>query len=70
MANPSQRVAVNLRDADLDRLKEVADANRLTRNDAIRKALATEAFVQRELKAGHKILIEDEKGNIRQVEFV
>lgn len=70
MAKPSQRVAVNLRGADLERLDEVAEANRLTRNDAIRKALATEAFVQRELQTGHKILIEDEKGNIRQVEFV
>ena len=66
----AKRVSVNLRGSDLDRLEEVSQASRLNPNDAIRKALATEAFVQRTLAKGGKILVQDEDGTIREVEFV
>jgi predicted transcriptional regulator len=64
------RVTVTLRQADQERLDEIAARTKLSKNDAIRKALATEAFVQRALDANRKILVEDAKGNVREVEFV
>lgn len=66
----AKRVSVSLREPDLERLEEVAEASHLNPNDAIRKALATEAFVQRTLAKGGKILVQDEDGNVREVEFV
>ena len=68
--NPVSRVTVTFREADNDRLDEVVQATKLNKNDAIRKALATEAFVQRTLADGRKILVEDANGNVREVEFV
>jgi hypothetical protein len=70
LAQPVRRVTVNLRRADTERLEEIATATRLNKNDAIRKALATEAFVQRTLSEGRKILVEDANGKVREVEFV
>ena len=66
----SKRVTVSLRDPDEDRLEEVSEATGLSQNDAIRKALATEAFVQRTLARGRKILVEGDDGEVREVEFV
>jgi predicted transcriptional regulator len=64
------RVTVNLREADSARLEELAERTKLSKNDVIRKALATEAFIQRTLGENRKILVEDAKGNVREVEFV
>lgn len=69
MSKPS-RVTVTLREPDEERLEEVTEATRLSQNDAIRKALATEAFIQRTLGEGRKILVEGTDGEIREVEFV
>ena len=65
-----KRVTVTLRDPDVKRLNEVSDSTELSQNDAIRKALATESFIQRTLADGGKILVESETGEIREVEFV
>ena len=64
------RLTVNLREADKERLDELAVLTRLNKNDVIRKALATELFFQRTLDENRKILVEDGKGNVREVEFV
>ena len=64
------RVTVNLREADSARLDELAARTKLSKNDVIRKALATQAFVQRTIDENRKILVEDAKGNIREVEFI
>lgn len=66
----STRVTVTLRPTDQERLDKIAEAARISQNDAIRKALATEEFVQRNLAAGRKILVEAEDGTLREVEFV
>lgn len=64
------RVNTTLKDVDLERLDEITQATRLERNEAIRKAIATEAFIQRNLREGAKILIEMPDGSVKQVEFV
>lgn len=65
-----RRVTASLRAKDESNLEKVADEAGLTQNDAIRKALATEAFVQDTLKGGGSILVRDADGTIREVQFV
>ena len=66
----ARRVTASLREPDSYNLDEVAEATNLTPNDAIRKALATEAWVQRELAKGATILIKDPDGTIREIAFI
>jgi predicted transcriptional regulator len=63
------RVTASLRAPDVANLDEVAEATHLTRNDAIRKALATEAWVQRELKRGSAVMIRGRNGILHEVAF-
>ena len=74
MANPSaatvRRVTASLRRRDEENLEEVAEAAGLSQNDAIRKALATEAFIQEAIKSGGSILVRDKDGVIKEVQFV
>ncbi len=64
------RLNTTLGPSDLENLDEVVEATHLDRNDAIRKALATEAFIQRNLKNGAKLLVETADGTVKQIEFV
>ncbi|MDP8910158.1 MAG: ribbon-helix-helix protein, CopG family [Chloroflexota bacterium] len=66
----STRVTVTLRAKDQERLDKIAEAASLSQNDAIRKALATEEFVQRTINTGGKILVRTESGEMREIEFV
>lgn len=66
----ARRVTVSLRVLDSTHLEEVVAATELSPNDAIRKALATEAWVQRELRRGSTIVVRDPEGTERQVVFV
>jgi len=66
----SSRVTLTLRMIDRKRVEEIADAERVNKNDAIRMALATEQFVSRVRREGGKILVKDKDGEIREVEFV
>jgi predicted transcriptional regulator len=63
-------VTVTLRPKDQERLEKIAAAAELSQNDAIRKALATEEFVQRTITAGRKLLVATADGELREIEFV
>lgn len=65
-----KRVSVSLDHRDLARLEQVKRETNASESEAMRKALATEAFVQRTLENGGKILVQDSQGNIREVQFV
>jgi len=65
-----RRVTASLRERDETNLEQVAEDAGLSQNDAIRKALATEAFVQETLRSGGEILVRDSKGEIKVVRFV
>lgn len=69
-ATTVRRVTASLREPDVENLEEVSETTRLSENDAIRKALATEAFVQETLRGGGAILVRDKDGNVREVAFV
>lgn len=64
------RLNTTLGDLDVQRLEEIKEATKLDQNDAIRKALATEAFVQQSIRKGAKLLLEMPDGTIKQIEFV
>jgi hypothetical protein len=73
MAKPAstvRRVTASLRERDESNLEQVAESAGLTQNDAIRKALATEAFIQETLKAGGAILVREASGDVKEVKFV
>jgi predicted transcriptional regulator len=70
MARIARRITVNLRPGDASRLDQLAEEAQAQPSEVIRRALATEAFVKKTLRAGRKILVQDEKGNLREVEFV
>lgn len=65
-----RRVTASLRPRDESNLESVAEDAGLSENDAIRKALATEAFVQETLKDGGSILVRSKDGTVREVQFV
>ena len=67
---PVRRVTASLRERDDENLREVSELSGLAPNDAIRKALATEVWVQETLNEGGKILVEGKDGVVREVQFV
>jgi predicted transcriptional regulator len=66
---PMKKVTVNLSDETIEDLKTVAEKQGITLTEAIRKAIATEKFVQDERDEGAKILVERPGGRVREVEF-
>lgn len=64
-----KKVTVNLSDETIRDLQEVADKRGITLTEAIRRAIATEKFVQDERDEGSKILVEKPGGRVREVEF-
>jgi hypothetical protein len=65
-----RRVTASLRARDEANLQEVAELSGLGPNDAIRKALATEAWLQETLDSGGKVLVKGPDGIIREMQFV
>lgn len=69
-ASTVRRVTASLRERDERNLEQVAEIAGLTPSDAIRKALATEAFIQETLKSGGAILVRESSGEVQEVKFV
>lgn len=65
-----RRVTVSLRSSDIERIDALARDTGLNANEIIRRALATESFVTRVRRDGHKLLVEDADGATREIEFV
>jgi len=65
-----KRVTIPLTKQDVERLNKIIEINGISQNEAIRRALATEAFVQENLKAGKALLMEDPSGVVREVLFL
>lgn len=66
----ARRVTVSLRAGDVERIQRIAQKTKLSANEIIRRALATEDFVVGTRSDGKKILVEDDDGRLRQVEFL
>jgi len=73
MARPNttvKRLTTSMREPDLENLEKVSEATGLQPNDAIRKALATEAFVQEKLADGRVMYFRNPDGTFQEVAFV
>lgn len=65
-----KRLTTSMREPDLENLEKVSEATGLQPNDAIRKALATEAFVQEKLATGRVMYFRNPDGSFQEVAFV
>jgi hypothetical protein len=65
-----KRVTTNMRESDLSNLEKVTDSTGLQPNEAVRKALATEAFVQEKLAAGRVMYFRNPDGTFQEGAFV
>jgi predicted transcriptional regulator len=63
------KMSVNLPDEAVENLRAIAEKNGITLTAALRQAIANEKFLEDELNNGGKLLIEADKGPLRQVVF-
>jgi predicted transcriptional regulator len=63
------KTSLNLPEAAVRALKEIAERRGTTMAEVVRQAIATEKFLVDEVEKGNKILIEDQDKSLRQVVF-
>jgi len=61
------KVSVNLTQQDVDRLKELANAQQTTVTAALRQAIATETFIYQAVSRGAKLLLQEQDKSIREI---
>ena len=64
------RLSVNLAPDVALALRELAQGQGLTLSEAVRRAISTEHYLRAKRRDGCKVLIEDRRGKMRQLEFV
>ncbi|HEX9429737.1 MAG TPA: CopG family transcriptional regulator [Candidatus Bathyarchaeia archaeon] len=64
------KVTVNLTKKDLDTLKAQATKEGITVTDALRRAIGVGRIAADAKEKGHKLLVEDEGGALRQIEIL
>ena len=69
MAAKVIKMSVNLPAADVKVLRALAGKRGTTMTEVLRQAIGTEKFINDVHGDGGKILIEDKKGNVRQLVF-
>jgi predicted transcriptional regulator len=65
----SVKMSVNLPEEAVENLRAIAEKNGITLTAALRQSIANEKFLEDELQNGEKLLIESDKGPLRQVVF-
>lgn len=64
-----KRMSVTLSSDAAKWLEVLAESQGITQTEALRKAIATEAYIQREIAEGSKILVQKADKEIREVVF-
>ena len=67
--SPPRRISVTLLGDSANALDYIAESQKITPNDAVRKAILLEEFFLKEQALGGKVLIEKANGTIREVVF-
>lgn len=62
-----RKVTLNLPEEQIIFLQKIAKEQDLSFTDIVRRAINTEIFFIEQAKKGHKILVEDGKGRLREV---
>ena len=65
----TKRVSVSLPLDTIKKLDQIASRHGITMTDAIRRAIATEAYIDREIQEDSKILIQKSDNTLREVVF-
>jgi UDP-N-acetylmuramate-alanine ligase len=65
----TKRLTVALKPDVNSMLESLAESSAITLNEAIHKAIATEFYIQQEIKQGGKILVQKPNDEIREVVF-
>jgi hypothetical protein len=64
-----QKVSLNLPSDTLDNVRRIAKHQNLTMTDAIRRAIATESYVEDETNNGGTILVKKPDGTYKEIVF-
>ena len=65
----NKRVSVSLPLDTIEKLDKIASRHGITMTDAIRRAIATEAYIDREIQENSKILIQKPDNSLIEVVF-
>ena len=65
----TQRVSVSLPLDAIEKLDKIASRHGITMTDAIRRAIATEAYINNEIQENSKILIQKSDNSLIEVVF-
>lgn len=65
----TKRVSVSLPLDTIEKLDTIASRHGITMTDAIRRAIATEAYIDNEIQEDNKILIQKSDNTLREVVF-
>jgi len=68
-ATNMKRMSVSLSGDAAQLLESLSKAQGITQNEALRKAIATEAYIRQEILQGTKVLLQKPDGEIREVVF-
>jgi hypothetical protein len=65
----TKRMSVSLAGDAAQLLDFLSKSQGITQNEALRKAIATEAYIRQEIGQGTKVLLQKPNGDIREVVF-
>lgn len=64
---PVVKLSFNVAQHQVDTLERIANARNLSKTEVLRHAIALEAFIHDELAAGSRVIIENAKGEKKEV---
>lgn len=68
-ATNTKRMSISLAGDAAQMLEYLATSQCITQNEALRKSIATEAYLRQEMVQGTKVLLQKPDGEIREVVF-
>jgi predicted transcriptional regulator len=63
------KMSVNLSEDAVRKLKEMAGKNGITLTEQLRRSIATEVWREQVEESGGSVLVENQSGQVREVEF-
>lgn len=68
-ANELKRMTIALPQETAKMLELLSELQGVTQSEALRRAISTEAFIQREIKSGSRILVQAPDGQVKELVF-
>lgn len=69
MNDKPKKLSVSIADDALELLEFLAQAQGISRSEALRKAIATEAYLQQERLEGSRVLLQKSSQEVREISF-